>query len=1112
MKKYSSLIIFFCFMYLGAYAQLNINLLASLDWEQNCNDVWGYYDGNREYALVGTRTGLSIVEVTDPSTPNELFFTPGYTSTWRDIKTWQHYAYVVNETQGGVHIVDLSSLPSTIDTSAWIGGLWQGDSIAIESAHNIFIDENGFAYIIGGDAFGVLIVDISTNPTNPSIVGHYTEHYVHDVFVRGDTMWTAEIYNGTFSVVDINDKANPTVLASQETPHSFTHNIWLSDDGNYAFTTDEISGAYITAYDVSDINDIQETDRFQSSPGEMITPHNAFFLNNFLVNSYYSDGVVVLDATYPNLLVEVGNYKTSNEGMGCWGVYPYLPSGIVLATDMVDGLSVLGVDYVQAAYLDGLVLNADNGQAVFNAELTIAGLNTSFSGLMGDFFMGTPYSGEVLLTVGAYGYETQNITVTLNNGTITTVGTINLVPIPSFTVNIQLLDAFTLETVNDAVIELDSSSPDIEKTYFSSDATGNVGLVLFSNTDNYTLTVGKWGYKTTQITDLYFNETTGTYVVYLEKGYYDDFYFDYSWTVDGTATTGFFERAIPNGVSFAGEAANPYLDDPLDYGNYCYVTGNGESTGDNVGGGVTRLTSPFFDLSTYNNPTISYERWVFFQGSSNDTMQVLLSDGSTSKVVETIVNGDEFESLWHKNTLLVSDYFETFTNNMQLIVTVGDAPSMAHIVEGGLDVFEVNDAATPEVLLFSNNNTGCAPLNVQFEATATNNPISWSWIFEGGTVINATNNLQEVWFDTPGVYTVSLVVTNAYGETTEVYNDYVTVLDPPTAISITVSDEISEVCVGDSIVLNAQNTPDGSTYTWSEGTAINPTASSVTVNPNEGDNIYTLTVNSNGCITTISTTILGITAPSLNLSGNPTSLCLGDSITLNAVCNSMVYWYNDEASLVGQGNSITVNPSTTTNYTAVAGSQCNTSGTINIAVYDVPDFTLQGNLPDIILAGYEDTYIYVVLSDNSDNYSFNWQGEYISSYNSNTVIIDAPYEAVGNTYTYTLTLTHLVTGCSSSQSITLAVELYDGIQQIGSLQSLEAYPNPSTGLFTIDLSTNFIPTTIKVYNTLGQQINEHYSETSVNQATIDLSEQGIGLYYAVLYNAQQRYTIKLLRK
>src|SRR5690606_28534245 len=110
------------------------------------------------------------------------------------------------------------------------------------------------------------------------------------------------------------------------TPSTFSHNIWVTADGQFAYTTDEVSGAYLAAYDVSDPTDIIEVDRIQSSPGAGVIPHNTHVIGNHIVTSYYSDGVVVHDVTHPYNMIEVGNYDTypgqTTSYDGCWGAYP----------------------------------------------------------------------------------------------------------------------------------------------------------------------------------------------------------------------------------------------------------------------------------------------------------------------------------------------------------------------------------------------------------------------------------------------------------------------------------------------------------------------------------------------------------------------------------------------------------------------------------------------------------------------------------------------------------------------------------------------------------------------------------------------------------------------
>ena len=74
--------------------------------------------------------------------------------------------------------------------------------------------------------------------------------------------------------------------------------------------------------------------------------HNGFTRGNRYYMSNYERGMTILDITDPTAPEEVGffdTFSTSNNASfnGNWGVYPYLPSGIILASDIQGGLYIL---------------------------------------------------------------------------------------------------------------------------------------------------------------------------------------------------------------------------------------------------------------------------------------------------------------------------------------------------------------------------------------------------------------------------------------------------------------------------------------------------------------------------------------------------------------------------------------------------------------------------------------------------------------------------------------------------------------------------------------------------------------------------------------------------
>ena len=394
----------------GQTQDFNLELVSQLEYSPQLNDVWGYVDSlGNEYALVGTHTpgGVSVVDISDPENPVEVAFIEDANSLWRDMKTWGTHAYATNESSEGLLIIDLSSLPdaSGITSSRYIGP----DGNTWSSAHNIYIDEFGFAYIFGAnrDNGGAIILDL-TDPRNPVEVGTYETAYIHDGMAKNNILYTGNIYQGTFSVVDVSDKANPVYLGGHETPNQFAHNIWVSDDEMYVYTTDEKPGAYITGYDISNLDDVVETDRVQNSPGSSVVPHNTFFMDDYLITSYYDAGVVIHDVSDPENMVLTGSYDTApinSSGFGDWGVYPYLPSGLVLATDNAEGLFILQPIYTRASRIQGEVTDATTGDPVFNAEIVIQNTDVvDLTDVSGIYKMGTAESGMFTVVASKDGY------------------------------------------------------------------------------------------------------------------------------------------------------------------------------------------------------------------------------------------------------------------------------------------------------------------------------------------------------------------------------------------------------------------------------------------------------------------------------------------------------------------------------------------------------------------------------------------------------------------------------------------------------------------------------------------------------------------------------------
>jgi choice-of-anchor B domain-containing protein len=427
-------------------AQTNVAYQGKLGYPgQNLANIWGYAAGGREYALVGAQNGLSIVDVTDPSAPSEIVQIPGPSSEWREIKTYQNYAYVVSEGGGGVQIVDLSNLPSpTLNYHSYYGNGTINN--LLQRAHALHVDESkGYLYIYGSylsnntNGGRALILNLNADPYNPTYAGKFNstfsgnQNYIHDGYVDNDILYGGHIGGGFFSIVNVTNKSNPTLVATMNTPSNATHNTWLN--GTTLFTTDETSiGTSLAAYDISNTSNITLLDRIKSHPTSNSIVHNTHILNNFAITSWYKDGFTIVDVTRPANLVQVGNYDFypgSGSGYeGCWGVYPYLPSGNIVASGMFaqstdDGeLWVFTPTYVRACYLEGTITGTVNNQVVGlnNATITIVGPSVSENSKSdGTYKMGYRQSGTYTVQVSHANFPTWTGSVALNNGMVTSL-------------------------------------------------------------------------------------------------------------------------------------------------------------------------------------------------------------------------------------------------------------------------------------------------------------------------------------------------------------------------------------------------------------------------------------------------------------------------------------------------------------------------------------------------------------------------------------------------------------------------------------------------------------------------------------------------------------------
>lgn len=423
----------------GAYPCRNVDLLAFVPLSDigggaNTNDIWGWVSPvtAREYALVGCSNGTAFLDISNPTEPLYLGLLPTHSqnSLWRDLESFGNYCYMVSEApEHGLQIFDLLQLdavtnpPVEFDETAHYDGFGH--------CHTLNIDPvSGFVICMGTNTYdgGLHIVDVS-DPLNPVLAGGFSnDGYTHDGFAwtydGPDPDWQGRelvfaCNEDELTIVDITDKTDCQAIASYDyegqAPVGYIHQGWVTKDKSHFLVDDELDeiqigndqlpyGTRTHMFDITDLDNASYQGYHESTNNAI--DHNLYVLDQFVYASNYRSGVRIFDA------VNIDNDQISEVGYfdlypnndfaqfsGTWSNYPYLPSGVNIATGMYEGfyilqpkLIVLSQDEWTLCGNDEIIFDVQvNAEIAFPVTFQLSGLGS------------VNISGEALSAVGTAG-------------------------------------------------------------------------------------------------------------------------------------------------------------------------------------------------------------------------------------------------------------------------------------------------------------------------------------------------------------------------------------------------------------------------------------------------------------------------------------------------------------------------------------------------------------------------------------------------------------------------------------------------------------------------------------------------------------------------------------
>ncbi len=280
-----------------------------------------------------------------------------------------------------------------------------------------------------------------------------------------------------------------------------------------------------------------------------------------------------------------------------------------------------------------------------------------------------------------------------------------------------------------------------------------------------------------------------------------------------------------------------------------------------------------------------------------------------------------------------------------------------------------------------------------------------------------------------------------------------------------------------------------SQYSWTPGTFLSATTgTSVIASPTTAAN-YTITTSAYGCSNTATASVA--VAPPITISG-PSVTCTGFSITLIA-SGATTYTWNTTATSA----SIAISPTINTTYTVTGvNASCTTTAVKSITVNPAPSVSL--------------TAATTTACTNSSTIALTGSPAGGTYAGTNVVGNKFTPGAVAGTFTPTYAYTSTLTGCSKTVSTTIVVSVCTGLDaKTFALSGLQVYPNPNTGIFTVELN-NGLNKTIQVTDLTGRVVLE--DNTSSDKFNVDINTLANGIYYVKIISNNASSVLKVIKQ
>lgn len=350
-----------------------------------------------------------------------------------------------------------------------------------------------------------------------------------------------------------------------------------------------------------------------------------------------------------------------------------------------------------------------------------------------------------------------------------------------------------------------------------------------------------------------------------------------------------------------------------------------------------------------------------------------------------------------------------------------------------------------------------------------------------------------------GNYYVGIRATSSTGNATYLMIDDLSITIPCTPASgnsptLSASASANTICAGTAIGLNATG---ADTYTWSVGQQNGP---SINDSPMTSGLMNYTVVGTNtltGCEATAIIPVQVDAAPNVFAVANPPVVCAGSPVIMTAYGANSYAWSNSSI-----GQVITVNPTTpgTSNYTVIGTNALGCTGTFvqAITVNALPNVVVSSSNPG---AACKDDML--TLTANG-GVTYQWYS------NTNSAILQGnPVNLQAASSTVFTVMATGANGCVGKTTLTQNIEECTGIAKVGALSGVSVYPNPTSGVLTVEFNSN-VAKSVSVQDLTGRVIMTANGTDS--NITVDLSNLAAGVYYVKLQSEGSVSVVKVVKE